>query len=63
MRLRKKIKLAPPGIRPWQLWIPAALALCLAPALPLAGLVNALSSAELPAVLLTFGLLDAAARR
>ena len=63
MRIRKKIEITPRGSGLWQILAPAALALCLTPAVALEGLAHALSTAELPAVLLTFGLLSAAAER
>jgi hypothetical protein len=43
--------------------VPVALALSLTPAVESAGLAQALSNAELPAVLLTFGLFSSVAER
>jgi hypothetical protein len=63
MRIRKKIEITPRGSGLGQMLAPAALALCLTPVVAPEGLAHALSAAELPAVLLTFGLLSAAAER
>jgi hypothetical protein len=63
MRIRKKIEISPRGSGLWQIWASAALALCLTPEVALEGLAHALSTAELPAMLLTLGLLSAAAER
>ena len=63
MRIKRKLEITPRGGGLWQIWVPAALAVCLTPEVTSAGLAQALSTAELPVVLLTFGLLTAAAER
>lgn len=60
MRIRRKIEITPRGNRGfWPIGLPFVFALCLTPEVASAGLTHALTSGELPAVLLSFGLLSA----
>lgn len=64
MRVRKKIEITPrSGGGFWPMVFPIAVALYLMPEVASAGLAHALSTAELPAVLLSFGLLNAVIER
>lgn len=64
MRIRRKIEITPRGGGDfWAIGLPIAVALCLTPEVASAGLAYTLSTAELPAVLLSFGLLSAMMER
>ncbi|MDP9088256.1 MAG: hypothetical protein M3O26_05925 [Pseudomonadota bacterium] len=64
MRIRRKIEITPRGGGSfWPICLPIALALCLMPEVASAGIAHALATAELPAVLLSFGLLSAVIER
>ena len=64
MRIRRKIEITPRGGGDlWPIWVPVAVALCLTPEVASAGLAHALTTAELPAALLSFGLLSAVIER
>ena len=64
MRIRRKIDISPRGGGGfWAIGLPIAVALCLTPEVASAGLAHALSTAELPAVWLSFGLLKAVIER
>lgn len=64
MRIRRKIEITPHGGESfWPICLPFAVALCLTPEGPSAGFAHALATADLPAVLLSFGLLSAVIER